>query len=141
MNGGTETALALVEMAPPKRILIEKIEGLNISADAKAVLCDITAIAIDVGGRLIQVGRRIIAFILDLVRSYPNTTFGLVAALVVSALIASVPIMGAVLAPLLTPLLVAFGVAKGALVDLAHTPLARRVRELEDQFANLAPRG
>lgn len=139
MGVGTDTVVGLVDSAPTKKILIEKIERLNISADAKAILSDVAAVTIDVGGRLVQVGRRVIAFILDLVRQYPNTTFGVIAALVVSALIASVPLLGAVLSPLLAPLLLAFGIAKGALADMAESSLNAKIGRMVAEFGALNP--
>ena len=116
---------------------MEKIERLHISADGKAILSELADVTIDIGGRLVQVGRRVVAFILELVRQYPNTTFGMVAALVVSALIASVPLLGAVLSPLLAPLLLAFGIVKGALADMANSSLNAKIRDAVAEFGAL----
>jgi hypothetical protein len=124
-------------LAPPpsKRALREQIDRLSVSADAKAILNDLLGVVIDVGGRVIAAGRQILAFIFDLVRRFPNTTFGVIVALVVSSLIASIPLLGLILGPFLSPLLLAFGLVAGAIADLKDAPLRARVSDLEQYFA------
>ncbi len=126
-----------LELAPPpsKRALRDRIDRLSMSADAKALLNDLLDVVIDVGGRIIAAGRQILAFIFDLVRRFPNTAFGVIVALVVSSLIASIPLLGLILGPLLSPLLLAFGLAAGAIADLKDAPLRARVADLEQYFA------
>ena len=131
ISGSTSWADGL----PTKHQLLERIDSLPISADAKALLHDLVSVSVEVGGRLIAVGRRIVAFVFDMVRDFPNTTFGLIVAFVISALIASVPIIGPILSAFLAPLLVAFGLAKGALADLQHRQITGRVKALESEFA------
>jgi hypothetical protein len=130
-----DTANMLVlERAPSKRVLREHIDRLSMSADAKAILNDLLDIVIDVGGRVVAAGRQILAFIFDLVRRFPNTAFGVIVALVVSSLIASIPLLGMVLGPLLSPLLLAFGLMGGAITDLKDAPLRARISDLERHF-------
>jgi hypothetical protein len=126
----------VLQTMPTKRALRDRIDRLSVSADAKALLNDLLEMAIDVGGRIIDVGRRILAFIFDLVERFPNTTFGVIVALVVSTLIASIPLLGLVLGPLLSPLLLAFGLAAGAIADLKDAPLRARLGALERYFAS-----
>lgn len=126
----------ILESMPPKRVICDRIDRLSVSADAKALLNDLLELAIDVGGRVIDAGRRILAFIFDLVERFPNTAFGVIVALVVSTLIASIPLLGLVLGPLLSPLLLAFGLAAGAIADLKDAPLRARVGVLERHFAS-----
>ncbi|MCI1142063.1 hypothetical protein MOP88_06720 [Sphingomonas sp. WKB10] len=78
----------------------------------------------------------ILAFVFDLVERFPNTAFGVIVALVVSMLIASIPLLGLVLGPVLSPLLLAFGLAAGAIADLKDAPLRARVGALERHFAS-----
>ena len=127
--------------APSKRVLRDQIERLSISADAKALLNDLLDVVIEVGGRVIAAGRQILAFIFDLVQRFPNTTFGVIVALVVSSLIASIPLLGLVLGPLLSPLLLAFGLLAGAIADLKDAPLRARVADLERHFASATNNG
>lgn len=137
----SESNMLTLEPAPSKRVLRDQIERLSISADAKALLNDLLDVVIEVGGRVIAAGRQILAFIFDLVQRFPNTTFGVIVALVVSSLIASIPLLGLVLGPLLSPLLLAFGLLAGAIADLKDAPLRARVADLERHFASATNNG
>lgn len=136
-----ELNMLTLEPAPSKRVLRDQIERLSISADAKALLNDLLDVVIEVGGRVIAAGRQILAFIFDLVRRFPNTTFGVIVALVVSSLITSIPLLGLILGPLLSPLLLAFGLVAGAIADLKDAPLRARVADLERHFASATRNG
>lgn len=126
--------LHALEPAPPRRELRDRIDRLALSADAKALLDDLLDVVIDIGGKIIAAGRQIVAFIFDLARRFPNTSFGVIVALVISSLVASIPLLGLVLGPLLSPLLLAFGLAAGAIADLKDAPLRARVSDLERHF-------
>lgn len=115
-----------------------RIERMPLSADAKAILSDLAAVTLDVGGKLVAAGRKILSFVFDAVQRFPNTAFGVLAAYVVSALIASVPFLGVVLGPLLAPLLLALGLAVGALTDLKERAVAVRFERLEREFVALS---
>ena len=136
-----ESNMLTLEPAPSKRVLRDQIERLSISADAKALLNDLLDVVIEVGGRVIAAGRQILAFIFELVQRFPNTTFGVIVALVVSSLIASIPLLGLILGPLLSPLLLAFGLVAGAIADLKDAPLRARVADLERHFASATRNG
>ncbi|MGZ0071985.1 hypothetical protein ACT9ST_09800 [Sphingobium limneticum] len=136
-----ESNMLTLEPAPSKRVLRDQIERLTISADAKALLNDLLDVVVEVGGRVIAAGRQILAFIFDLVQRFPNTTFGVIVALVVSSLITSIPLLGLVLGPLLSPLLIAFGLLAGAIADLKDAPLRARVADLERHFASATRNG
>lgn len=129
-----DARLTLFDALPTKRDLRAQIDRLSLSADAKAVLNDILEVVIDVGGRVISVGREILTFVLDMIRRYPNTAFGLIVALVISTLIASIPLLGVVLGPLMAPLFLAFGLAAGALADLKDAGMRARVAQLEEYY-------
>ncbi|SCW76344.1 hypothetical protein SAMN02927924_02685 [Sphingobium faniae] len=120
--------------APPLRVLRDRIDRLNISADAKALLDDLLKVTVEVGGRVISAGRQIMGFIFDLARQFPNTAFGLIVATVVSSLIASIPLLGVVLGPLLSPMLLAFGLVSGAWKDLKDDGIRTRISRLEEHF-------
>lgn len=136
-----ESNLVMIETAPSKRVLRDRIDRLSMSADAKALLNDLLDVVIDVGGRVIAAGRQILAFIFELAGRFPNTTFGVIVAFVVSSLIASIPLLGLALGPLLSPLLLAFGLAAGAITDLKDAPLRERVGDLERHFASATRNG
>jgi len=134
MHANNDDALAIFANLPSKRDLLERIDRLELSADSKALLSDIVNVTVSVGGKLISAGRQIIAFVLETVKRFPNTSFGLIVALVMSVLIASVPFIGAVLGPLLAPLLIAFGLGSGALADIKDHALMTRVNLLKERF-------
>ncbi len=118
--------------SPTHNQIIRGLDKLAMSADAKALLSQIAEISATVGGQLIYMGRRIIGFILDLIRCFPNTAFGLIAAFVVATLVSSVPLIGALIGPLLTPLLLALGVAQGSFADIQRGDIADRVKHFID---------
>ena len=124
---------------PTRQELMNRLDRLAMSADAKAVLARLAEVTVTISGTLVRAGRRILAFVLDAVQRFPSTAFGLIAALVVSSLITSVPFLGAVLGPLLSPLLLAFGIGMGALTDLKESALRARVRHLEEEFGAMRP--
>jgi len=130
-------ALKLLTDPPSKRYLLASIDQLAISADAKALLYDLAAITIEVAGKLVAAGRKILAFIFDLMKRFPNTAFGLIVALAISTLVASIPLLGLVLGPLLAPIFLAFGIGAGALADLHGPEIRARVGQLETHFSEL----
>jgi len=128
-----EQPVALLSLAEIR----DKIERMPLSADVKAILCDLAAVTLEVGSKVIAAGRKIMSFAFDVAQRFPNTAFGVFAASVVSALIAAVPWLGAFLGPFLAPLLLALGVAAGALTDLKERAVAVRFERLEKEFVAL----
>ena len=131
----------LMEQGTPAQLsrqeLRDKIARLAIPSDAKVLLDQLATATVDIGGRVIRAGQRILTFILEAVQMFPKTAFGLVAAFVVSTLIAAIPLLGPMLSPLLTPLILAFGIANGALADLRDGAIHARLRVLENDFTTL----
>ena len=129
--------LALTELttAMPLRKIVDRIERMDVSADAKAFLKDLASISVKIGDTLVHVGRKIIDFAMDLAARFPNTVFGVMIGLLVMTLIALVPAIGAAMAVTVGPLLVAFGLTKGALADMHDSAVKQRIREIEMQFA------
>ncbi len=125
-----------------KQAIRERIESMAMSADAKAILVDIADTTIEIGGKLVQAGRKILSFVFDMVQRFPNTTFGALVGFVLTALVASVPILGPVLGALVGPLLLALGIGMGALADMkGDRTFAARVERLEREFtAPASPR-
>jgi len=117
-----------------KADLGRQIDQLTLSADAKAILSQIAEASAKVGERLIYVGRHVLSFIFDLMRQFPNTAFGAIAGFVISALIASVPFVGAALATFLGPLLIALGIIRGAIADITNSALSSRIAAFETQL-------
>ena len=126
-----------VAVRASRKSIEERIERLAAPADVKAALAAMVDISVEIGGKIIEVGRRILAFIFDFARSYPNLTVGLVAALVLSHLIASIPGIGPILSPVLTLLLLIVGVGLGAMRDLADGSMRIELSGLEAYFRDL----
>lgn len=126
-------ALAVINGAEPLRKIIDRIDRMDASADAKALLRDLARITVRVGEIVVAIGRKVVDFAFELMKAFPNTVFGLIIGLIVAALVGSVPVLGALLAPLA----VAFGLAKGALEDVKNSGLRGRVADLERAVATV----
>ncbi|WP_299913574.1 hypothetical protein [uncultured Paracoccus sp.] len=138
MSEAFDTLVREVNSSPPERKLIELIERTNLSADLKAILCDLARLTIRVSGKVIAIGRRILAFALDLIRAFPAMAMGAVVALVVASVIDSIPVLGNKhLMAILTPLLLAMGIGMGALQDMSSPDFRERVSALVDSFRAL----
>lgn len=118
--------------------ILRKIESLSVSADAKALLADLLKLATRVGQSVLRVGRKIIDFVLSLVRAFPQMGFAAIVAVVVSALIAMVPFIGLALASVLGPLALALGIVVGGALELQSPDLESRVRDFVAGFSGLA---
>ena len=73
----------------------------------------------------------------EFVKLFPTITFGAIAALVISALIAKIAIIGSVVSAFLSPLLLLIGVGKGALMDLSNPKLDEKISTFIDSIAAL----
>ena len=120
----------------PKRELNRMIANLEISADAKALIKSIMDAVIKVGDVVLRIGKRIVEIVFDIVKRFPNATFGLVMGVILSVLIASIPIIGAILAPFLAPVVIAFGLVVGFMEDMSGNPIVQAVK---DATASLVP--
>ncbi len=126
-----------INTALPLRKISEQLDRLALSADTKALLMDLARVTVRSGAFVLQVGRKILSVVFDILRRFPNTTFGVVVSVAVAILVASIPLLGGVLTPFLAPLLIAFGLVKGALADLSNEAWTSRISELEGRLAEL----
>lgn len=113
---------------------MRRIERLDVPADVKVIIAKLFDVTVNVGGRLINLGARIVGFTFELAKAYPGLAFGVVAALVLSYLISSLPGVGPVLSPILTPLLLIIGITLGALDDITNGGMRVRLATLEEQL-------
>ena len=132
-NMNTQEALAELANAPNKSDLRKRLDRLHLSADAKSVMADLLDASVRIGKRVVSIGRKVISLALGLIRTFPNTAFGAVIAVIVAALLTSIPLLGAVLGSIIGPLLVAFGLTSGALSDIRDGKIGERV----DEFVSL----
>ncbi len=121
----------------PKREINRMIDNLEISADAKALIKSIMDTVIKVGEVVLRIGKRIIEIVFDVVKRFPNATFGLVLGVILSVLIDSIPIIGAILTPLLDPVLTAFFLAIGFMKDMRGNPIVQTVKDETSSFEPL----
>ena len=129
-----EAVIKDINMSLPERKLNQLIERTNLSADLKATMADIAHVTIKVGGKVLAIGRKILTFVLDLVKTFPAIAMGTIAALVITAVVGSIPIIGTPLAAFVGPILLALGITAGALKDLTSDKLQDRISDLIDSF-------
>ena len=121
--------------APTLRALQARVERLNISADGKSLLMDLAKLTVTVGSKLIAFGRKVLSVVFNLVERFQNVAFGIVIALVLSAVLASIPLLGPTISALLTPILLALGIARGAVQDFRNATLQSEIDALSQKMA------
>ena len=137
MSGNIEAAIKEANSALPNRKLKDLIERTNLSADMKALLTDIATITTKVAGKLISIGRKILTVVFDLIKLFPAITIGVIAALVLTSIIAAIPLIGGVLAGALSSILLLIGIGKGALTDLSSPALNERIQNFVNSLSAL----
>ena len=137
MSGNLEAAIKEANSALPNRKLKDLIERTNLSADMKALLSDIATITAKVAGKLISIGRKILTVVFDLIKLFPAITVGVIAALVLTAIISAIPLVGGVLAGALSSILLLLGIGKGALTDLSSPDLNERIQNFVNSLSAL----
>jgi tetrahydromethanopterin S-methyltransferase subunit B len=130
--------IADFEKAPTLRGLQEKVDRLPISADAKSILMDLAKVTLSVGGRVIAFGRKILELAIELAKKFQNVIFGIIIALIMSAVIATLPLLGPAFSALLTPLLIAVGMGRGAIEDFKNMSVLREIDALKERMSILA---
>lgn len=133
-----DVAIKEVNSSLPERKLIALIERTALSADVKALLCDLAKITVNVGRKVLAIGRKILSVVFDLVKAFPTVTLGVLAALVITSLIAAIPIFGGVLAAMLSSILLVLGVSAGAINDFLSDKLSERIDALVSSLSALA---
>ena len=118
--------------------ILRRIESLDVSADVKALLSDLLRLATQVGEAVLRVGRKILDFVLTMIRQFPALSFAVVIAAVLTLLVSMVPLLGGILASILGPLLIALGVAGGAALEIQTGDLRERVARFAARFQPLA---
>ena len=137
MSGNLEAAIKEANSALPNRKLKDLIERTNLSADMKALLSDIATITAKVAGKLISIGRKILTVVFDLIKLFPAITVGVIAALVLTSIIAAILLVGGVLAGALSSILLLLGIGKGALTDLSSPDLNERIQNFVNSLSAL----
>ena len=133
-----EQALDQIQTSPPLRKIKQLLDRTDLSADAKALLYDVAKITVKVGETVVAVGRRIIDIAFHLVTKFPNTTFGVIVAVVLTTL-CSATIGAAIpfLAVALNKLILLLGIAAGAIEDLRQNAMKKAMERVSMEFAAL----
>ncbi len=114
-----------------------RIDRMDISADAKAMLYSFSKATITAGKTIIKIGRKIIDILFTMLRQFPHLTFAVIFGYIVGALIATLPFIGAWLASIVTPLAILFGVVLAFPHELQAGELGARISAIVDKFAPL----
>lgn len=94
---------------------IDNLPGVN--AETRLMVSEFVGKTIEVGGRIIEIGKRIIEAVIALCKKYPNTAAGLFFAVLVWALVTSIPLIGSAIGVLVLPIALALGLIKGLAKD------------------------
>ena len=121
----------------PKKEINRMIDNLEISADAKALIKSIMDTVVKVGEVVLKIGKRIIEIVFDIVKRFPRASFGLVLGVILSVLVASIPIIGGILASFLAPVIIAFGLGAGFMKDMKGNPIVQVIKDETSSFESL----
>lgn len=135
---GLDVAINEVNACLPERKLIALIERTALSADVKALLSDLAKLTVRIGSKVLAIGRKVLSVVFDLIKAFPTVTLGILAALVITSLIASIPLFGGALAAVLSSLLLVMGVSAGAIKDFLSDKLGERIDALVGSLSALA---
>ena len=90
MEATVEAVIKDINMSLPERKLLQLIERTQLSADLKALLSDLVKVTVKVGSKILAIGRKILTFVLDLVKTFPAIAMGTIAAFVITAVVGSI---------------------------------------------------
>ncbi len=123
-----------LDSLPSNKEINDWLDRQHISADAKQLLAKVANLAIKVGNTIIAVGRKVLGTIAEIIRRHPGTAFGIVVGAVLSFLIGSIPVIGALLGAFLSPILLAFGIGMGAVSDFSSLSLRTRMDAIQAEY-------
>ena len=106
------------------------IDNMNIRADMKSMLYSLSDFAIKVGKKTFEAGRKILETIIYIIKKYPNVAINTLVALILSALISSIPLFGIILGPLVTPILLALGIGIGYWQDFKDNQIKKIIEDV-----------
>lgn len=90
MEATVEAVIKDINMSLPERKLLQLIERTQLSADLKAILSDLVKVTVKVGSKILAIGRKILTFVLDLVKTFPAIAMGTIAAFVITSVVGSI---------------------------------------------------
>lgn len=114
------------------------IENLNVSADIKSVLIKVAQLSVKAGQYIIKIGRKIFDIVLRILKEFPNALFGIVLGGVFGILVASIPFIGSLIAPLFTSLAMLSGFLFGVKQDISDKRLENAIARAQAGFSRFA---
>lgn len=128
---------AMSEFEMSDEAIKKMIDGLDASADIKALLYKIATVTIRAGNAILKIGRKIIDLICKICSEFPKATFGIVFGAILGVLVGNIAVIGGVLASIVGPILIAFGLVVGVANDLADQALERKIKQVNAEFEPL----
>ncbi|MBF0220544.1 MAG: hypothetical protein HQL49_13600 [Gammaproteobacteria bacterium] len=132
LNDDVIFSLAKIELTETQ--LKRKIDNLSVSADLKSLIFSIAKTTIKVGNRIVKLGAKLLEYVFQLFQQHPETTFGMIFGAIIGVLVWSIPFLGVVLGPLVTPVAIAFGMIKGAQIDINNAELKNKIEKVNSEF-------
>ncbi len=108
------------------------IDNLDCSAKIKRVLRELSAKTVEIGGKTVRIGRIVLDFafktVVEVYRRFPHVSCAILLLLILKAVLACIPFIGWILAPLLEPLFLVVFVGVGLVKDVCNmvAPMAAR---------------
>lgn len=114
------------------------IEKLDVSADIKSILLKVAQLSVNAGQYIIKVGHKIFDIVLRILKEFPNAMFGIVLGGVFGVLVASIPFIGSLIAPLFTSLAMLSGFLFGVKQDISDKRLEAAIARAQAGFSRFA---
>lgn len=98
--------------------------GLNkgIAPEIMTRLEGLWSVTKTIAGEIVAVGKIVVLKIFEFFKANPNLTIGIALGAAVGALVAGIPVLGAILAPLSTAISIVYGAAVGSVLDAGAVP-------------------
>ena len=113
----------------PREKLNRMIDNLELSADAKEFIASLMDKTLRVGSVVLKIGKKIVEIMIAIVNQFPNTTGGLVLAVIISSLVSSIPLLGPLLATSVALILVTFGLKNDFMDQWRNQAIDRKIGE------------
>ena len=134
-NSSDSDILKELNLSQPLRKLTAFIDQLDISADFKALLCDMAKVTWHVGSTVVALGRKIVSVAVDIFTAFPGTSFGVIVAYIITLIVGTIPLVGPLLSAFVGPIMLATGLTMGALSDFRSSAWSNRVVVLQAQLS------
>lgn len=129
-----DEVLERVSSSQPLRKIRSYLNQTNLSADLKALLYDIAKISVKVGEVILAVGRRVFHIAMILTKKFPNTTLGVIVAVLLTTVVSTVLAWAPILALTINKLLILLGLTAGAVEDIRQNAMAEAMARVELEF-------